>query len=137
MVNMWSKLMLITKRNLVECLAESIGDFDLAYEVIEEAMANLEGGPGSGRPKGSANKTRGRIAKYRDKAGDWYAATGGDTQKKHIKSMEKRSRKASWKPAKKAWGGAAKVYKGLSNVDRAVARGLGASGKGVQKIESQ
>jgi hypothetical protein len=62
--------MRVTKRGLIECLAESIGDFDLANEIIEEAFANLEGGPGSGRKE----KQRGQAISRATSRG---AAIGG------------------------------------------------------------
>lgn len=117
----------ITRGQLLKAIVESTGDYDLALDVLYEVT---EGGKGSGRrPDGKATKARKAV-------GNYYGSTKGQKQKMSLDKFDKRSKdrgRVKWsRGLNRAMG---KVAKKAYNADRAIARGLGAKGKGVARLD--
>jgi hypothetical protein len=67
-----------------------------------------------------------------------YGSTYGDYQKKSLDKYDKRSKdrgRAKWRRSLNR--GLGKVAKKAYNTDRAIARGMGAKGKGVARLENE
>jgi hypothetical protein len=115
----------ITRGQLLEAIVQSTGDYDLALDILDEVT---EGGKGSGRKPGKISKAMGSA----------YGSTYGDYQKKSLDKYDKRSKdrgRAKWRRSLNR--GLGKVAKKAYNTDRAIARGMGAKGKGVARLENE